>query len=63
MRPLNNTPQFDSPNRFDALRMTTDGNEKKSDEQLDQSEIDSNSPKINQKKLKPQQQLSLVTRL
>ena len=41
MRPLNNIPQFVSPNRFDALRMTTDDNDKESDEQLIQNEIDS----------------------
>ena len=40
MRPLNNSPQFVSPNRFDALRMTTDGNNKESDEQLIQNETD-----------------------
>ena len=33
MRPLNNIPQFVSPNRFDALRITTDDNDKESDEQ------------------------------
>ena len=33
MRPLNNNPQFVSPNRFDALRITADDNEKESDEQ------------------------------
>ena len=32
MRPLNNIPQFVSPNRFDALRMTMDDNDKGSDE-------------------------------
>ena len=41
MRPLNNIPQFVSPNRFDALRMTADDNEKESDEQLIQNETDS----------------------
>ena len=34
MRPLNNIPQFASPNRFGTLRMTTDYNDKESDEQL-----------------------------
>ena len=42
MRPLNNIPEFVSPNRFDALRMTTDDNDKESDGQLIQNEIDSN---------------------
>ena len=41
MRPLNNIPQFASPNRFDALRMTTDDNDKESDEQLIQNETES----------------------
>ena len=34
MRLLNNSPQFASPNCFDALRMTTDDNDKESDKQL-----------------------------
>ena len=42
MRPLNNIPQFVSLNRFDALRMTTDDNDKESDGQLIQNETDSN---------------------
>ena len=42
MRPLNNIPQFVSPNRFGALRMTTDDNDdKESDEQLIRNETDS----------------------
>ena len=41
MRSLNNIPQFVSPNRFDALGMTTDDNDKESDEQLIQNETDS----------------------
>ena len=41
MRPLKNIPQFVSPNRFDALRMTTDDNDKESDEQLIQNETES----------------------
>ena len=41
MRPLNNIPQFVSLNRFDALRMTTDDNDKESDGQLIQNETDS----------------------
>ena len=41
MRPLNNIPQFVSPNSFDALRMTADDNDKKSDEQLIQNETNS----------------------
>ena len=40
MRPLNNILQFIPPNRFDALRMTTDDNNKESDEQLIQNETD-----------------------
>ena len=40
MKPLNNIPQFVSPNRFDALRMTTDDNDKESDGQLIQNESD-----------------------
>ena len=42
MRPLNNIPHFVSPNRFDALQMTTDDNDKESDRQLIQNETDSN---------------------
>ena len=41
MIPLNNIPQFVSPNRFDALRMTTDHNDKEYDGQLIQNETDS----------------------
>ena len=33
MRPLNNNAQFVSPNRFHALRITADDNDKESDEQ------------------------------
>ena len=40
MRPLNNIPQFVSPNHFAALWMTTDDNDKESDEQLIQDETD-----------------------
>ena len=60
---LNNIPQFVSPNRFDALRMTTDDNDKKSDGQLIQNETDSHPLKSIISKLGPQQQLSLETRL
>ena len=42
MRPLSNIPQFVSPNRVDALRMTTDDNDKESDGKLIQNENDSN---------------------
>ena len=38
MRPLNNIPKFVSPNRFDVLQITTDDNDKESDEQFIQSE-------------------------
>ena len=41
MRPLKNTPQVPSPNRFDALRTTTDDKNKESDEQLIQTKTDS----------------------
>ena len=41
MRPLNNIPQFVSPNRFDALRMKTNDSDKESDKQFIQSETDS----------------------
>ena len=41
MRPLNNIPQFASPNCFDALQMTTYDNDKESDEQLIQNETES----------------------
>ena len=41
MRPLNNIPQFASPSRFDAFRMTTDDNDKESNGQLIQNETDS----------------------
>ena len=34
MRPLNNIPQFVSPNRFDALQMTADDKDKEPDEQI-----------------------------
>ena len=42
MRPLNNISKFVSPNHFDALRMTTDDNDKESDGQLIQNETNSN---------------------
>ena len=45
MKPLNNIPQFVSPNRFDALRMTVDDKNKESDEQLIQNETDSRTLK------------------
>ena len=38
MRPFNNILQFVSPNRFDALWMTIDDNDKESDWQLIQNE-------------------------
>ena len=41
MRPLNNIPQFVSPNRFDALRMKTNDSDKEADKQFIQSETDS----------------------
>ena len=41
MRPLNNIPQFVSPNSFDALRIIADDNDKKSHEQLIQNETNS----------------------
>ena len=53
IRPLNNIPQFHSPNRFDALQITKDDNDKESG---------SNSIKIQDQsiqKLKPEQQLCL----
>ena len=50
---LNNIPQFVSPNRFDALRMTTDDNDKKSDGQLIQNETDSHPLKSIISKLGP----------
>ena len=58
MRPLNNIPQFASPNRFDALPMTTDDNDKESDELLIQL-----TQSFQKLKLEPQQQLSLGTPL
>ena len=65
MRPLNNIPQFVSPNSFDALRMTADDNGKKSDEQLIQNETNSHPLKQSFQKLKIElrRQLSLETRL
>ena len=45
MRPLNNIPQFVPPNLFDVLQMTTDDNDKESDEQLIQNETVSHPPK------------------
>ena len=65
MRPLNNSPQFVSPNSFDALRMTADDNGKKSDEQLIQNETNSHPLKQSFQKLKIElrRQLSLETRL
>ena len=62
---LNNIPQFASPNRFDALRMTTDNNDKESDEQLIQNKTELHPPKSISSKLKlePQQQLCLETLL
>ena len=44
MRPLNNIPQFDSSNRFDAVRMAADDNDKESDKQLNQTEPYSHPP-------------------
>ena len=41
MRTLNNIPQFVSPNRFDTLKVTTDDNDKESEEKLIQNETDS----------------------
>ena len=41
MKPLNNIPQFVSPNRFDALRTTADDNDKESEKKLIQNETDS----------------------
>ena len=41
MRPLNNIPQIASANRFDALLMTTDDNDKESEKQLIKNETDS----------------------
>ena len=41
VRPLNNIPQFVSPNSFDALRMTTDDDGNESDGQLIQNGTDS----------------------
>ena len=38
MRPLNSIPKFVSPNPFDVLQITTDDNDKESDEQFIQSE-------------------------
>ena len=40
MKPLNNIPQFVSPNHFDTLRITTDDKNKESDMQLIQNETD-----------------------
>ena len=45
MMPLNNFPQFDSPNVFDTLRLTTDDSYKESNQQLNQNETDSHSPR------------------
>ena len=45
MRPLNNIPHFVTPNLFDVLQMTTDDNDKESDEQLIQNETVSHPPK------------------
>ena len=47
-----NYPQLHSPNRFDALRMTTDDNDKDSDDQLNQNETDSNPPRSIKSKTK-----------
>ena len=41
IRPLNNIPQFASPNRFNALRTTADDDDEESDEQLIQNETKS----------------------
>ena len=41
MSPLNNISQLFYPNRFEALQMTTNDNDKESDEQLVQNETDS----------------------
>ena len=60
MRPLSNVPQFDSSNRFDALRMATDDNDKELDKQIKMKLIHILQDQSIQKlKLKPQHQLSL----
>ena len=41
VRPLNNIPQFASPNRFDGLWMATYDNDKESDEQSIENETES----------------------
>ena len=60
MRTLSNVPQFDSSNRFDALRMATDDNDKELDKQIKMKLIHILQDQSIQKlKLKPQHQLSL----
>ena len=60
MRPLNNIPQFVSPNRFDALRITTDDNDKESDEQWVQNETNSNPLKSIISKTKTRAQTTVI---
>ena len=60
MRGLNNSPQFVSPNRFDALRMTTDENDKESDKQLIQNETDSHPLKSTILKIKTRAPTTVV---
>ena len=60
MRPLNNIPQFVSPNRFDAFRITTDDNDKESDEQWVQNETNSNPLKSIISKTKTRAQTTVI---
>ena len=60
MRPLNNILQFIPPNRFDALRMTTDDNNKESDEQLIQNETDPHLLKSIISKTKARAQIAVI---
>ena len=60
MRPLNNIPQFDSLNRFGALRMITDDNDKKSDEQLNQNETNSHPPRLIYSKTKTRARTTVI---
>ena len=60
IRPLNNIPQFASPNSFDALWMITDDNNKELDEQLIQNEAESHPLKSIISKIKTRASTTVI---
>ena len=60
MRPLNNIPQFVSPNLFDVLRMTTDDNDKELEEHLIQTETESHPLKSTISKTKTRASTTVI---